>query len=114
MLAKFSTAEHSLACMYFSFLSVVNHLLQRALWRHYFQQTEAVILVVDSNDRERIGVVREELDRLMAEDELRSVLLLVMANKQDLPNAMKPAEVSEELGLPKLRNRKWCKYWWIF
>jgi hypothetical protein len=38
--------------------------------------------VVDSNDRERIGEAREELSRMLAEDELRDAVLLVFANKQ--------------------------------
>merc|ERR1712216_160092 len=41
----------------------------RPLWRHYFQNTQGLIFVVDSNDRDR------------------------MLNKQDLPNAMPCAEI---------------------
>ena len=44
---------------------------------------------------------------MLAEDELRDAVLLVFANKQDLPNAMKVQEVTERLGLNKLRNRQW-------
>jgi len=39
---------------------------------------------VDSNDRERVGEAREELMRMLAEDELRDAVLLVFANKQVL------------------------------
>ena len=38
--------------------------------------------MVDSNDRERVGEAREELMRMLAEDELRDAVLLVFANKQ--------------------------------
>ena len=41
-----------------------------------------LIFVVDSNDRERIGEAREELFRMLNEDELRDAALLVFANKQ--------------------------------
>lgn len=41
-----------------------------------------LIFVVDSNDRERVGEAREELMRMLAEDELRDAVLLVFANKQ--------------------------------
>lgn len=41
-----------------------------------------LIFVVDSNDRERIGEAREELYRMLNEDELRDAALLVFANKQ--------------------------------
>jgi small GTP-binding protein len=86
----------------------------RPLWRHYYQNTQGIIFVVDSNDRDRIDdskdyehSAKEELHRMLAEDELRDAVLLVFANKQDLPNAMKVQEVTERLGLNKLRNRQW-------
>ena len=37
---------------------------------------------MDSNDRERIGEARDELMRMLAEDELREAVLLIFANKQ--------------------------------
>ncbi|XP_019856719.1 PREDICTED: uncharacterized protein LOC100633329 [Amphimedon queenslandica] len=79
----------------------------RPLWRHYFQNTQGLIFVVDSNDRERIGEAKEELSRMLNEDELRDALLLVFANKQDLPNAMNAAEITDKLGLHNLRQRDW-------
>lgn len=57
----------------------------RPLWRHYFQNTQGIIFVVDSNDRDRVVEAREELQRMLNEDELRDASLLVFANKQDLP-----------------------------
>jgi len=79
----------------------------RPLWRHYFQNTQGIIFVVDSNDRDRIVEARDELQRMLNEDELRDALLLVFANKQDLPNAMNAAEITDKLGLANLRNRLW-------
>lgn len=79
----------------------------RPLWRHYFSGTNGVIFVLDSNDRERIGEAQAELHRIMNEDELRDAALLVFANKQDLPNAMGAAEVTDKLRLQTLHNRPW-------
>merc|ERR1712048_1268239 len=79
----------------------------RPLWRHYYQGTCGVIFVVDSNDRDRSEDAREELTKMLNEDEMRDAVLLVLANKQDLPHAMTAAEVTEKLGLSKLRNRRW-------
>merc|ERR1711935_1298217 len=79
----------------------------RPLWRHYFQNTQGLIFVVDSNDRERINEARDELMKMLNEDELRDAVLLCFANKQDLPNAMNAAEVTDKLGLHGLRNRTW-------
>ena len=81
----------------------------RPLWRHYYRNTTTLIFVVDSNDRDRIGEwgAGEELRRMLDEDALRGVPLLVFANKQDLPGAMSVAEVSDKLGLHNIRDREW-------
>lgn len=79
----------------------------RPLWRHYYQNTQGLIFVVDSNDRDRIDAARDELHRMLNEDELRESILLVFANKQDLPNAMSAAEMTDKLGLNNLRGRTW-------
>jgi len=79
----------------------------RPLWRHYYQNTQGLIFVVDSNDRDRVEDAREELTKMLNEDEMRDAVLLVFANKQDLPNAMTAAEVTEKLGLHNLRHRQW-------
>ncbi|KAH3902694.1 ADP-ribosylation factor [Saccharomycodes ludwigii] len=79
----------------------------RPLWRHYFRNTEGIIFVVDSNDRNRIGEAREVLQRMLNEDEIRNAVLLVFANKQDLPDAMSAAEITEKLGLHAIRQRQW-------
>lgn len=97
----------------------------RPLWRHYFQNTQGLIFVVDSNDRDRINEAEKELQNMvinvfnvllrvlyvniifnqLQEDELRDAVLLVFANKQDLPNAMSAAELTDKLHLNQLRNR---------
>jgi len=86
----------------------------RPLWRHYYQNTQGIIFVVDSNDKERIdsansseACAKEELHRMLAEDELREAIVLVFCNKQDLPNALSVAEVTERLQLNTIRNRSW-------
>lgn len=91
---------------------------------------------MDSNDRDRVVEARDELHRMLNEvishalenpfpgmelcvlcsqlwrcyllqDELRDAVLLVFANKQDLPNAMNAAEITDKLGLHSLRQRHW-------
>ena len=71
----------------------------RPLWRHYYQETSAMIFVVDSNDRDRMDQAREEIQKALGEKELQNISLLVFANKQDLPNAVLPEMVAAELGL---------------
>ncbi|XP_074770392.1 ADP-ribosylation factor 4 isoform X2 [Pelecanus crispus] len=69
--------------------------------------SHGLIFVVDSNDRERIQEAAEELQKMLQEDELRDAVLLLFANKQDLPNAMAISEMTDKLGLQSLRNRTW-------
>ncbi|XP_060067569.1 uncharacterized protein LOC132547784 [Ylistrum balloti] len=79
----------------------------RPLWKVYFQNTEGLVYVVDSNDRERIDEAREELFSILNDDEMRGVPVVVLANKQDLPHAMNTAEVADKMCLTKLTGRKW-------
>ncbi|KAJ3085120.1 Arf GTPase arl1 [Quaeritorhiza haematococci] len=79
----------------------------RPYWRCYYANTDAIIYVVDSVDRDRIATSREELVAMLEEEELKEAALLVLANKQDLEGAMTHTEVSESLGLTELRNRTW-------
>jgi len=79
----------------------------RKLWRHYYEGTHGLIYVVDSNDRDRIEESAIELEKLLREEELRDSVVLVLANKQDLPNAVSVSELTERLGLHRLRDRPW-------
>merc|ERR1712181_138292 len=79
----------------------------RKLWRYYYANTQGLIFVIDSNDRDRTEDARQELVQMLNEDEMRDAVLLVFANKQDLPNSMPAAEVTEKLGLHNMRNRQW-------
>ncbi|KAF4598316.1 hypothetical protein EYR38_006713 [Pleurotus pulmonarius] len=79
----------------------------RPLWRHYYTGTQGLVFVVDSQDRERVDEAKQELHRILSDREMKECLLLVFANKQDLPGAMSPAEVTEKLGLHRMRDRSW-------
>lgn len=79
----------------------------RRLWRYYYEGTDAVVWIVDSVDRDRMEEAREELAKLMEEDQLRDAKLLVYANKQDVNGALTPAEIADALDLHKMRGREW-------
>lgn len=80
----------------------------RPYWRCYYPNTNAIIYVVDANDRDRIEDAKTELQQLLLEEELKGVILLVFANKMDLPNALNAAEVSTGLGLVDIRDRQYA------
>ena len=54
----------------------------RKLWRHYYQNSQGVIFVVDSADKERIGEARKELADMLDNEELAEASVLILANKQ--------------------------------
>lgn len=80
----------------------------RKLWDYYYAGTKALIYLVDSSDRNRIDESKEVLHYLLTNDQLRDTILLVFANKQDMPNAMSVSELTTKLGLHELpRSRTW-------
>ncbi len=66
-----------------------------------------MIFVVDSNDHDRIQEARYELHDLLNDEKLNNVDLLVLANKQDLPNAMSSGEIADKLGLHTIKQHEW-------
>jgi signal recognition particle receptor subunit beta len=58
--------------------------------------------VIDSEDRGRIDEAQQELFHIINDPEMRNAVLLVFANKQDMPSAMSATELAEALGLAKL------------
>ena len=79
--------------------------------RHYYADTAGYIIVVDANDQERMpDVVDTEILKFFAEDLLKSVPLLVFANKKDLPFVIPTAELATKLGLdtpPLPHSHRW-------
>jgi signal recognition particle receptor subunit beta len=51
------------------------------LWKHYFDKIDAVVFVVDSSDKDRLGKARSLLHKCFADPELSQVPFLVFANK---------------------------------
>lgn len=80
----------------------------RPLIRHYLPNTHALIYLIDSNDRDRLDEAKEEMYSLAQHDDLRDAILLVLANKQDLPNAMTVEEISQKLDIDRINYLK-CK-----
>eukprot|EP01090_Pellita_catalonica_P013926 TRINITY_DN3428_c0_g3_i2.p2 TRINITY_DN3428_c0_g3~~TRINITY_DN3428_c0_g3_i2.p2 ORF type:complete len:183 (+),score=30.11 TRINITY_DN3428_c0_g3_i2:63-611(+) len=79
----------------------------RKLWRFYYDNAKGIIFVVDSNDRERLQKVREEIKHLLGEQQLKDAVLLIFANKQDLPKALSVSQIAQELNLNAINDRKW-------
>jgi len=77
----------------------------RGLWKHYYPGTQGIIWVVDSADRQRMSIAKDELHELLLEVELKSSTLVIIANKQDLPNACRKQEIIELLELKSIKRK---------
>jgi len=72
----------------------------RTSWPVYYKHTDAIIVVVDSTDRARLGLVKAEVDRLLASEELKQASILIYANKQ----ARKPGRRRQPQALARRRE----------
>ena len=79
----------------------------RPLWRHYFKGAEGLIFVVDSSDQERFHEARKELFGVLENDGMDRVPVVVIANKQDLPRAVRAGELAQKLNLLQHKENPW-------
>eukprot|EP01083_Nonionella_stella_P076460 208359_1 len=79
----------------------------RPYWRNYYDNSDALIYVIDSADRRRVEESGIELNSLIEDEKLAGIPVLVLANKQDLINAMSAKELAETLMLHTIRDRQW-------
>ncbi|KAL4656936.1 ADP-ribosylation factor-like protein 11 [Arapaima gigas] len=79
----------------------------RPNWKYYLEGSDALMFVVDSSDRERMSEAKKALKAMLGDKNLKGVPLMVLANKQDLPNVMTIKEVAVALGLDSCTDRHW-------
>lgn len=79
----------------------------RSYWRNYFEQTDALIWVVDSGDKLRLEDCQKELAKLLQQEKLAGATLLVFCNKQDIAGALNPKEIRDFLEVDKIEGRHW-------
>eukprot|EP00026_Physarum_polycephalum_P017121 Phypoly_transcript_18227.p2 GENE.Phypoly_transcript_18227~~Phypoly_transcript_18227.p2 ORF type:complete len:114 (-),score=19.23 Phypoly_transcript_18227:311-652(-) len=90
----------------FSVTSFENNATERYLT--IIIQKHICILEKKTKQKKKLKETTEELERFMKEDELKDAVLLLMANKQDLPNSLKPDEIAKKMDLAKTcAGRKW-------
>nr|XP_039252622.1 ADP-ribosylation factor 6-like [Styela clava] len=79
----------------------------RELWKHYYFGTHILAFVIDSSSRDTIEVSKEALFGVLMDPLMDSCVLLVYANKQDMPYAFRAKEIADKLSLHELRERPW-------
>ena len=79
----------------------------RALWRLYAPNTDGLIYVVDSSDRERLAEAHSNLTSLISDEVWKDLPLLLLANKQDLPNSLSLSDVTQQMAMQSIKDRAW-------
>lgn len=79
----------------------------RTTWSTYFTSTDFIILVIDSTDRERLMVAKQELYQMLAHQDLKNAAVLVLANKQDVRGAMSSQQIMQLLNLSCIKDHHW-------
>ena len=79
----------------------------RGLWRHYTHDTHLLIFMIDSHDLDRLDEALQELRTHMNSAECIHCPVLVLANKQDMPTAMSPTDLTKRLFGDSDPEREW-------
>eukprot|EP00798_Chlamydomonas_sp_ICE-L_P008609 gene8608-34049_t len=81
----------------------------RTLWEQYYVEAKAVVFVIDSADKFRLAVAKDELDHMLQHPNLKlsKVPIIFFANKKDLPAALSPAEIAQALQLGSIKDHPW-------
>lgn len=74
----------------------------RSLWELYYKDVQGIIFVIDSADKIRHVLVRDEIQILLENPDARKCPILFFANKADVHGAKTPAELVDELGLSEM------------
>ena len=60
----------------------------QSLWEKYYSESHAIVFVVDSTDKARIDQVRQTFEKVVQNEIVEGVPVLMLANKQDVPDAL--------------------------
>uniref|UniRef100_A0A8C9ZMJ1 ADP-ribosylation factor-related protein 1 n=1 Tax=Sander lucioperca TaxID=283035 RepID=A0A8C9ZMJ1_SANLU len=79
----------------------------QSLWDKYYAESHGVIYVIDSTDEERLSESKEAFEKMISSEVLEGVPLLVLANKQDVPDCLSVADIKTAFSdsAPKIGKR---------
>ncbi|ORX48367.1 ARF/SAR protein [Piromyces finnis] len=80
----------------------------RPLWRHYYAGSQGLVFIVDSSDDKRIEEAGQELFKVIQDQDMANINVLILANKQDMEGALNVADIKERMKLDSIKDREWC------
>mmetsp|Transcript_453 Transcript_453/g.826 ORF Transcript_453/g.826 Transcript_453/m.826 type:complete len:176 (+) Transcript_453:161-688(+) len=121
----FQVEEFSKSNINFTMFDMSGQGRYRNLWEHYYKDAQGIIFVIDSTDKLRMVVAKDELDHLLKHggtskrarfwvssltflsDVASRVPILFFSNKMDLPTSLAPLECVQTLELDRIKDRTW-------
>ncbi|XP_065057262.1 ADP-ribosylation factor-like protein 6 isoform X1 [Rhopilema esculentum] len=105
----FTVEKVSMTGLSFTIFDMSGQGRYRNLWEHYYKDAQAVIFVIDSSDKLRMVVAKEELDELLKHPDIKAkkIPILFFANKMDLRESLSSVKVSGLLKLENIKEKPW-------
>ncbi|KAJ1643684.1 ADP-ribosylation factor-like protein 8B [Dispira simplex] len=69
----------------------------RSMWERYCRGVDAIVFVIDSADHVKFNDARVELQKLLEKPQLANIPLLILGNKNDLPEALTIDQLINEM-----------------
>lgn len=76
----------------------------RGIWKFYVKNCEGLFYVVDSSDRERILLAKNELHNLLDFEDMKKIPVIIIANKQDIQGSMSLLDIEQAMKLNEIKN----------
>ncbi|XP_008324806.1 ADP-ribosylation factor-like protein 9 isoform X2 [Cynoglossus semilaevis] len=90
--------------LHIEFLEIGGNEKLRQYWHKYMSKALLLVFVVDSSDPDLFPVAKEHLHELLSTDS--TLPLMVLANKQDLPDSCSITDLHDALALSEIGDRK--------
>ena len=104
----FSVEEFTKNGLTFSVFDMSGQGRYRNLWEHYYRDVGGIIFVIDSTDKIRMCVAKDELETMLAHEHLNATCpILFFANKMDRPQSVSPVDCVQTLELDKIQEKPW-------